>query len=156
MPDRPDHASADDLARTDEVVAGIRDDLDVHEIDHPLAVEVRNLREDLAAYRWSIERILRRRLWAVVASAALLTVLLVAVFVGWSFVLDHEAARSQNDRQAAHEDACAVARSVQGQTLAILLTLDEAVQDRGGDRPGWLDDALAAVAVDPCADTDGS
>lgn len=112
----------------------------------PLEVQVRALREDLSAYRWAIERILRRRLWALAGVVSVVIVAVAVIGIGAGALLAHESDRSRLVLEAARLEACSAARTVQGQVATILAGLE----DRDEGAPEWLEDAIATVSTDPC------
>lgn len=124
----------------DERAQFTRDDLD------PLAVQVDALRQDLAAYRWAIEKILRRRLWTSVAAAVVGVGVLVALGLGSLALLNAEEERARQTLELARLDSCANVRVLQGQVVAVLANLP----DRPGPEPEWLGAALDRLSVDPC------
>ncbi len=114
-----------------------------------LTGEVRALREDLAAYRWAIERTLRRRLWAHGAVILVVICAMGTMVIGSAAILSHEASRSEATLEAAKVQACTAARGVQAQVATILHDLaDRSDED---STPPWLQDALERLAVDPCS-----
>lgn len=116
-----------------------RDDLD------PLAVQVRALRDDLAAYRWAIERVLRRRLVSTIVATIVGLALLGSLVVAARVLLEQEERRAEQTLELARLESCTVARNVQGQVVAVLTSLPDRPEGRE-----WLPGAIDRLSVDPC------
>lgn len=117
-----------------------RDDLD------PLAVQVVALREDLAAYRWAIERVLKRRYVTSIAASILGVVGLLTLVGGVQILIDAEEERSARTLEIARLESCASVRNLQAQVAGVLASLPPSAD---GPRP-WLPDAIDRLSVDPC------
>lgn len=116
-----------------------RDDL------NPLAIQVVALREDLAAYRWAIEKILRRRLVTSVVAAVVGVALLVGLGFGVRTFLEQEEARARQTLELARLESCAAVRNLQAQVVGVLTSLPPLEEPRP-----WLPGAIDRLSVDPC------
>lgn len=139
--DDRDQARDDRDEARDERAGMTRDDLD------PLAVQVVALRQDLAAYRWAIERILRRRLMTTIVTAVVGLALIGAMIVSARTLLEQEEERAARTLEIARLEACATVRVLQGQVVAVLTALPPPPE---GEAREWLPAALERLSADPC------